>query len=531
MAVMYMLGRTDRQFGFSDIWLEGKIRKDSYWSMMREWVFENLNDDMFQPLYSYYGRKSVSPIYSCAALLIQIEKMYSDRVMEEASMLDDRVKYAMTAPRDFEGIDAMTLCDHRKRLLQSEVGREILAKTIESSKNAGMFSEENLHVIDSFMVWGANARQDTYTMIYQGIKMVLHILGFYVMEKEALLTLERTDYCEKIRKPKIDWEVPMEKEALLDALVKDALSLIAHVKNKSNIPEDLLEAVGLLEKVATQDIKMNDGGKAEMVKGTAKDRVISINDPQMRHGRKTSSKCSDGYKAEIITGGEKASIIMTVDVYGANVPDGEHMGDLIDDVINTGNTVDKLYGDSAYSDWEEIEKREKDGMEFVIKVPQSFNPKGGYSKSDFDIDLSKGSVTCPAGNFESFDPEKITNREGCVVCFGANTCNNCPLKGECTTSKIGRTITINPFEDRIDAQRKFQMTEEYKGDYPKRSNGERTISEATKHGGRQSRFKGTIKTKWQLTMVGINNNIKATARFIHRKRQNNPQDGLCPQAT
>ncbi len=75
------------------------------------------------------------------------------------------------------------------------------------------------------------------------------------------------------------------------------------------------------------------------------------------------------------------------------------------------------------------------------------------------------------------------------------------------------------------------MTDEYKGDYPKRSNGERTISEVTKHGGRQARFKGTVKTKWQLTMVGINNNIKATARFIRRKRQNNPQGELCPQTT
>jgi len=27
-----------------------------------------------------------------------------------------------------------------------------------------------------------------------------------------------------------------------------------------------------------------------------------VNDPEMRHGRKTSSKVQDGYKAEIITG-------------------------------------------------------------------------------------------------------------------------------------------------------------------------------------------------------------------------------------
>ena len=70
----------------------------------------------------------VSPVYSFTAMLIQLEKGYSDRVIEEASRFDDRVKYAMTAPRDYDGIDAMTLCDHRKRLFGSDIGREILAE-------------------------------------------------------------------------------------------------------------------------------------------------------------------------------------------------------------------------------------------------------------------------------------------------------------------------------------------------------------------------------------------------------------------
>ena len=45
----------------------------------------------------------------------------------------------------------------------------------------------------------------------------------------------------------------------------------------------------------------------------------------MKCGRKITSKRSDGYKAEIITGGENAAIVMAVDVDGANVPDGKHM--------------------------------------------------------------------------------------------------------------------------------------------------------------------------------------------------------------
>ena len=253
-----MIGKPDRQITFSDYWLKGKIPEDSFWSITRKWAIENLSEKTFQPLYSYCGRPSVPPIYSFTAMLIQLEKGYSDREMEEASRFDDRVKYAMTAPRDFNGIDAMTLCDHRRRLFGSDIGREILTQTIEMAKAAGMFSEENLHAIDSFMVWGANARQDTYTMIYQGIKRVLEILHFNDMDKEAWTVLKRTDYREKYRKPKIDWEKEEEKKALLDGLVKDALALVEYVRAKETIPEDLKEATDLLERLVKQDTKINE---------------------------------------------------------------------------------------------------------------------------------------------------------------------------------------------------------------------------------------------------------------------------------
>lgn len=526
-----MLGRADRQTSFSDYWLNGKISENSFWSILRKWAMENLDEDMFQPLYSYNGRPSVSPVYSFTAMLIQMEKGYSDRELEEASRFDDRVKYAMTAPRDFDGIDAMTLCDHRKRLFNSDIGRKILADTIEMAKTAGMFDEEDLNVIDTFMVWGANGRQSTYTMIYQGIKMTLEILNFYEMKEEALNVLKRNDYNKENKKPKINWESDKEKEKLLDELVKDALALVGYIKEKEKIPEDLKSAIELLERVATQDIKVDDkSGKAEIVKGTAKDRVISVNDPEMRHGRKTASKCSDGYKAEIITGGKKAAIVIAVEVDGANVPDGKHMSDLIDEIEELGNKVDKLYGDSAYSNWEEIERREKDGMEFCTKVTQPVNASGGFTKGDFNIDINLGTVTCPNGYTEYFDTEKIVNREGTTVKFEAEKCNTCPMKEQCTKSKNGRTVNIHQYEDRIKQQREYQQTEEFKKDYAQRSNGERTISELTKHGGRQGKYTGKIKTKWQLIMVSINNNIKVSIRFMHKKLQNYPQGELCPKA-
>lgn len=95
-----MLGRADRQLSISDFWLEGKIPEDSYWQRIRKWAMENLDEEMFQPLFSYYGRPSISPVYTFTAMLIQLEKGYSDREMEEETRFDNRVKYGITATRD-----------------------------------------------------------------------------------------------------------------------------------------------------------------------------------------------------------------------------------------------------------------------------------------------------------------------------------------------------------------------------------------------------------------------------------------------
>jgi transposase len=521
------MGKADRQITFSDYWLQGKIPENSYWHKIRKWAIENLNEEMFQPLFSYYGRASVSPVYTFTAMLIQLEKSYSDKEMEEETRFDDRVKYGITAPRDFDGIDSVTLCDHRKRFFTSDIGRKILLKTINQAKDVGLFSDGNLHVIDSFMVWGACTKQDTYTMIYQGIKMVLKLMTFYEMAEDGRKVLKRTDYNEKNNKPKINWEDSKEKAILLEGLVNDALALVTYVREQKDVKDDLGESVNLLERIALQDVDIDKNGDITMKQGTAKDRIISVNDPEMRHGRKTSSKLSDGYKAEIITGGEKASIVIGIEVDGANTADGEHMSDLIDECKADGNEIDKLYGDTAYCDWEEIEKRQTEGMEFCVKVPQVSNSTGLYTKEDFHFDLDNGKVTCPAGYIGKFDPEKIKERKGTMVRFDAIICNQCKNKEQCTKAKEGRTIRINPYEDRIKEQREYQKTEIFKEDYCKRPNGERTIAQLTKHGGRKSRYVGKIKVKWQLSMSAINNNVKAIMGFVTTKIQDIAKGEVC----
>ena len=59
-------------------------------------------------------------------------------------------------------------------------------------------------------------------------------------------------------------------------------------------------ATSLLALVAGQDVELDDEGHWRIVRGVAKDRVISVVDPEARHMHKSRSVYRDGYKAHLV---------------------------------------------------------------------------------------------------------------------------------------------------------------------------------------------------------------------------------------
>ncbi len=505
-----MLGKRENNFSFADIGFGRRIPENSFWHKLRQWALVHLDEDVFADLFSSTGRPSISPVYTFLGLLIQLEKGYSDRELEEESRFDDRVKFALTANRSFDGIDAVTLHDHRKRFIGSDIGREILSKTIELAVEEGFFSEENLNVVDSFMVFGAAARQDTYTLLFKGIKVGLKFAEFYEIKEIASKQLQREDYNLDRKKPKLDWDNEEEKQQVLKELVEDALQLSQFLRAELPDEKDIEEICKLLEKIARQDVDIDEDGQVKIKNGTAKDRIISVHDPEMRHGRKSKVQKSDGYKSSIITGGEKAQIVLGVHLDPANAPDGDALPTLIEDAYKQKYPLQNLLVDSAYAKNQEFLELLKDhGLDIYVKVGKTTSRKGYFSKDEFDIDLSSGTVTCPAGNKQDFPAERVVDRKAVVVKFRADTCKQCSCKKECTSSKTGRSITIHPYEDKLQEQKKYQRTEEFKSNYAKRAHGERTISHMARGGGRKARYAGKTKNLFQQIMVGISTNIKA----------------------
>lgn len=502
-----MLGRRNRQMTFDDVTWRERIPKNSYWWRLHDWGQKNLDESQFAGLFDRRGgRPSVSPVHTFLALLIQMEKGYSDREMEQESRFDDRVKLALLAGRDFEGIDAVTLCDHRRRFLEGNLADGILQSTLASAKQAGLFSAERSQIVDSFLIHGGAAVQDTYTLIRKGVLRVLALARLHGREAELAGVLKRTDY-EQPGKPKIEWDDPEAKQALLQELVDDALALVAKVRSLPQLPADLGEMADLLERVATQDIERDPDGKVRLKQGVAKDRVVSVVDPEMRHGHKTASQRADGYKAHVMVGGEGHRLVTAVEVTPANAPDDAKLEAMLEEQEHHGHRPQEVLGDQAYFDVERAKRQAEKGTAIVAKAPPAVNREGYFSKQAFELDAEAGSLTCPAGQTVRFDAARLAEHRAFVLTFSPEDCTSCPLKPRCTPS-ASRHVSIHPYERELREAREHQKTPAFRERYRLRARIERIVHLLKAHGAREARFWGRLKVRFQLLLAAINHNIK-----------------------
>ena len=514
-----MLGRRTNQMSFADAdqWWKD-IAKDSIWSRIREWTGQHFRDEAFAAWYSPIGRPSIPPSYVLTLTLLQFRQGWSDRQAVEEARFDDRVKYALGVSRSPEiTCDPTTLCKYRARFLEQDLGRTLLRQTLQDAQGAGLLGDAE-DLIDSFMVAGAAARQGTLTLIRQATRRVLGEL------EEANLTpppLRRADYGPR-KKPAIDWNDAAARSALLQDLVADARLLYDHFQPQAaQLPQSLRQALELLHVVTEQDITTGGDGRVEIAQKVAEDRIISTVDPEMRHGRKTSSLKFDGYKAHVTALNRpigQGALVTGIVVTGGNVADGDAAPDVLRDrQANVGMLPQGLMGDTSYggSTVRQALHELAPEMEITAPVPPASNRAGLFSKDDFSIDMASRTIACPAGQTIDIPRRRPSTPadHSQSVAFPRATCAACPLRAQCVGEHLGpRHVTVAADEAFRQAERTRQQAPEFRQHYCERSRIEHANRLLTAHGGRVSRYFGKAKTAFQLLLVGVVYNIEEIAR-------------------
>jgi len=326
----------------------------------------------------------------------------------------------------------------------------------------------------------------------------------------------------------IDWDNVVARQALLDWIVVDAERLLAVAERvRAGYPLDstelgrIDEAAGLLKQLLVQDVERTTEGQAVLKDGVAKDRVPSVTDPQMRHGRKSASGKFTGHKGAIAVDTE-SGLITAADVLAGNAPDNSDALALVEETRrNTGCEVAKVIGDCAYGDGATRREFKKRGYELVVKVPRGGRP-GYFAKDDFKIDLEHDCVTCPAGQTtRKWKLKRVrTGARGEVVAvkqfeFAAEQCRGCAHYRQCVSSKLGkgRSIVLHPEEGLLQEARAYQETQAFREDTKLRQTVEHRLARLVQLGIRQARYFGRAKTKWQLLLAAAVANLVLVAAW------------------
>jgi hypothetical protein len=476
-------------------------------------------DVLFADLFQATGRRSVPPSILAVVMVLQRLEGLSDREAADRFAFDVRWRYAAgvgdpVAGEETASFASTVLVDLRARLRASAEPDRIFRVTCELAREVGLVGVRR--VLDSAPLLDAVTTQDTVTLVRSAIRGLLRVCP-PPLAARVRQGLQRADDYRAPGKPACDWDDPAARERLVDALTRDGYRAL-HALRGQPLQAPVHEAAELLAVVVGQDIEETDDGRFRIAQGTASDRVISTVDPQARHGHKTAAHGFDGYKAHIAIDPD-SELITAAEASTATTSDAELTDRLLEDLADgqpgqlperPGQAAQAVaYGDTSYGSGANLAHLQALGIQPRVKVALPTAPGGRYAKTAFRIDLAAGTVTCPA----KVTAPILATRHGGRARFG-RACGVCPFRAACTSSPVGRTVSIHRHEAQLLAARARQRTPAWLADYrATRPKVERKLAHLLRrrHGGRRVRVRGLVRVSQDFKLLAAAVNLARLA--------------------
>jgi len=508
------------------------VGPDGFYGFLAQHGRELFRDDDFAALYCPdNGRPSVPPSLLAMALLLQAYDRVSDQEATERAAFDMRWKVALGIELDEQPFAKSTLQLFRAQLVIHDRAQAIFRRSLEYARQQGYIKGRKMRLaLDSTIVLGHGAVQDTYNLIGHGIEELCRVLA-EVEGQEPELWAEAHGlgryFGSSIKASReVDWEEAASREAFLTEIIGEgerALELARQarctVEEGSEPDERIRAAAELLTQLLWQDVQPTERGY-RIRRGTAKDRVPSVHDPEQRHGHKSHGRSFTGYKGAVAADVD-SQLITDVQVVPGNEPDGDSAQALVEESeANTGSKAEQVIGDTAYGS---MQVRKELGERELIAPTVRPHSARALSKDDFEINVAEGYVRCPEGHetrhytWAWVQPgrgqDKVKVKR---FAFDKEICRTCPRYAECVTDKRrrGRFITLHPDEELLQQARALEKTEYFRQQYRQRMVVEHRIARLVQLGIRKSRLFGRRKTRFQLLMAATVANLTLVANAV-----------------
>ncbi|GHO57313.1 IS1182 family transposase [Ktedonobacter robiniae] len=474
-----------------------------------------LFDDAFQEelaaLYapSLRGQPPVPPARLALATILQAYTGVSDDEVIEATLMDRRWQLVLDClDTEQAPFSKGTLVAFRKRLIEAQKDRRLIERTIGLASQIQEFGARALRAaLDSSPLWGAGRVEDTYNLIGHALKNILGVVA--KQQGRELVEIGHEAGADVVCGTSLkatldrDWDQSGQLEEALNLVLKVLQTVGTWVQTLQQDEVELAEpSLEIARQVKEQDVQIDENGKARLIKGVAKDRRISVEDAEMRHGRKSRCVRVDGYKRHVLHDLD-TGLIRAVGVTPANVPEASVTEAISTDLARQAICLKELHIDRAYLSSHLVRERSHE-LEVYCKAWPVRQGKR-FSKQAFLLDWDRQIIRCPAEQEMPFVP-------GGVVHFPKDTCARCPLKTQCTTSAKGRSVSIHPDEALLLELRERQLAPEGRAKLRERVAVEHTLAHVGRWQGRRARYRGLRKNLFDLRRYAVVHNLHVLAR-------------------
>lgn len=223
----------------------------------------------------------------------------------------------------------------------------------------------------------------------------------------------------------------------------------------------------------------------------------------MRHGRKSRSVRVDDDIRHVLHDLD-SGLIRAVGITPANLPEASVTEAISVDLDRQQVTLQELHIDRAYLSSHLVRERNKE-LEIYCKAWPVRTGKR-FPKQAFVLDWERQLIRCPAEQTMPFVP-------GGIVHFPEDSCGQCPLKEQCTTSAKGRSVSFHPDEALLCELRERQQSPQGRARLRERVAVEHALVHVGRWQGRRARYRGVHKKLFDLRRCTIVHNLHVIARL------------------
>jgi hypothetical protein len=289
-----------------------QIRRAKLFVWLREHRHELFDEEFQAELSGAYpegsmGQPPVSPALLALATIQQAYTGSSDDEAVECTLMDRRWQLLLDClGTRYPPFSKGTLVSFRRRLIEHNLDRRLVERTVELAERTRGFGPRQLRAApDSSPLWGAGRVEDTINLLGHALRKAV---GLIARQQAAGAggsghsSLGADLVAGSSLKAALDenWEEPSARDRALGVVLGVLERVATLVEAEPNADPAALESLATARQVRDQDVVSEGRGRPTLRKGVAPDRRISIEDAEMRHGRKTRSLRVDGYKRRVL---------------------------------------------------------------------------------------------------------------------------------------------------------------------------------------------------------------------------------------